>query len=232
MLDHVDAEIPALPASTVILARDGAEELEVFMIHRGADTAFGGMWAFPGGVVEESDIPSDTEPDPIPAARRAAARETMEEVGLEIDEDSLVWWSHWLPPLVAPRRFSTWFFLARADESHGDDRVGVDGNEVSEHRWIAPADALAAQAAGDLLLAPPTFVTLEQLYRYGDVSAAMSAASQMKFATEIAYDLNGARLCLFDGDADYGADTQDAHGPRHRLVMDNEAGWRYLNTAV
>ena len=53
VIDHPDAEQPASPAATIVLLRDGDGELEVLMIHRGADTAFGGMWAFPGGVIEE-----------------------------------------------------------------------------------------------------------------------------------------------------------------------------------
>lgn len=230
VIDHPDAEIRADPASTVVLARDGGGGLEVLMIHRGADTAFGGMWAFPGGVIEDDDVPHGSEPDPLPAARRAAVREAREEVGLVVDDTSLVWWSHWLPPTDSPRRFSTWFFVAPAGEEHFDEHVGVDGDEVHDHRWIAPSDALAAQAKGDILLAPPTYVTLEQLYRYDDVASTLAAADPLHFATEVAYDSCGVRLCLFDGDAGYGNADSDLPGPRRRLVMDDRAGWRYLNT--
>ena len=235
VIDHPDAEHPARPAATVILLRDGDGELEVLMIHRGADTAFGGMWAFPGGVVEPDDIPSDTARDPLPAARRAAARETHEEIGLHVESDSLVWWSHWLPPAansLSKKRYSTWFFVAPADHTHADQHVAVDGAEVSAHRWVAPAVALAMQAAGEIELAPPTFVTLEQLHRYGDVASAVAAADPHFFATEIVFGPDGTRICMWEGDAGYGFGDPLIQGARRRLVMDDDAGWRFLNTVV
>ncbi len=231
VIDHPAADRPASPASTVVLVRDGDGELEVLMIHRGADTAFGGMWAFPGGVIENDDVPPGTEPDPLPAARMAAVRETHEEVGLRVDEASLVYWSHWLPPADTPRRFSTWFFLAPAGDAHADEHVGIDGDEVHAHRWIAPANALAMQATGEMLIAPPTYVTLEQLHRYGDVASALAAADPASFVTEIAWAPDGARICLWEGDAGYGLGDPMVQGPRRRLVMDEMAGWRYLDTA-
>jgi 8-oxo-dGTP pyrophosphatase MutT (NUDIX family) len=231
VIDHPDVDQPAAPAATVVLVRDGDGELEVLMIHRGADTAFGGMWAFPGGVIEDADVPPGSEPDPLPAARRAAVRETHEEVGLHVDEASLVYWSHWLPPADTPRRFSTWFFLAPAGEAHADEHVGIDGEEVHAHRWIAPAIALAMQATGEMLIAPPTYVTLEQIHRYGDVESVLAAADPASFITEIALAPDGARICLWEGDAGYGLGDPMVQGPRRRLVMDERAGWRYLNTS-
>ena len=206
-----------------------AAELEVLMIHRGVDTAFGGMWAFPGGVIEPDDVPVGSGNDPLPAARRAAVREAHEETGLRVEEASLVYWSHWLPPDDSRRRFSTWFFLAPAGDEHGDDHVVLDDGEVLDHRWLAPAHALAMQASGEALIAPPTFVTLEQLARYGDVVSAIAAADPQHFATEIAFAPDGARICLWQGDAGYGLGDPMVQGPRRRLVMDEAAGWRYLN---
>lgn len=229
VIDHPDPERPAEPAATVVLLRDRGDEVEVLMIHRGAETAFGGMWAFPGGTIEVADVPSGTGSDPLPAARRAAVRETREELGLDVDEASLVYWSHWLPPDDSRRRFSTWFFVAEADEGHVDDRVTLDMGEINEHRWLAPANALAMQARGEALIAPPTFVTLEQLARYGDVASALASADPQQFATEIAYAPDGARICLWQGDAGYGLADPVVQGPRRRLVMDESAGWRYLN---
>jgi len=230
IIDHPDPERPADPAATVVLLRDGpSEELEVLMIHRGVDTAFGGMWAFPGGVIEPGDVPADTAPDPMPAARRAAVRETREEIGLVVDESSLVYWSHWLPPDDSRRRFSTWFFVAAADETHIDAHVVVEDAEILDHRWLAPANALAMQASGEALIAPPTFVTLEQLMRYGDVASAVGAADPVCFATEIAFAPDGARICLWEGDAGYGLGDPLVQGARRRLVMDEAAGWRYLD---
>jgi 8-oxo-dGTP pyrophosphatase MutT (NUDIX family) len=228
VIDHPDARNPALPAATVVLARDSPAGIEVLMIQRGAATAFGGMWAFPGGVIEEADVPDGSDGDPMPAARRAAVREALEEVALVIDEESLVFWSHWLPPDLAPRRFSTWFFLAPAVAAH--DVVGIDGHEVDDHRWVSPASALDLQQRGEIALAPPTMVTLDGLCQFASVADAVAEAEPIHFRTRVAQSASGVRLCLWEGDVAYDGGDADADGPRHRVVMDDEAGWRYLNT--
>ena len=233
VIDHADADVPARPAATVVLIRDGDGELEVLMIERGAGGAFGGVWAFPGGVVEEHDVPPGTEPDPLPAARAAAVRETHEEVGLVVDADSLVFWSHWLPPgrnSLSRKRFSTWFFVAPAHEhDHHEDRIAADTVEVENTRWVPPAVVLAMQERGEIEIVPPTYVTLTQLSRYGDVASALAAADPRYFATEIAFE-GETRICLWAGDVAYGGGDHTAPGPRHRLAMDARNGWRYLNT--
>ena len=71
---------PAIPAATVILLRDAADGIETLMLRRNSKLAFGGMWVFPGGRVEESD--GAGLDDEFAAARRAAVREAEEESGL------------------------------------------------------------------------------------------------------------------------------------------------------
>jgi 8-oxo-dGTP pyrophosphatase MutT (NUDIX family) len=153
VIDHPDTGRPARPAATVVLVRQGEGDIEVLMIRRHSRTAFGGMWAFPGGSVEDEDVPPGTAPDPLPAARRAAVRETVEEVGLVVAEEALVWISHWLPPAGAPIRFSTWFFVAAAQEGV----IEIDHGEVHEHRWLRPSEALASHNRGEIeLVTPPS----------------------------------------------------------------------------
>ena len=115
----VDDDVPpAIPAATVVLLRDGVDGLETLMLHRTSKVAFGGMWVFPGGKVEADDRHGDDPDDPEAeaAARRAASRESVEECGLLVEPHELVPFSHWTPPPITPRRFATWFFLARASE--------------------------------------------------------------------------------------------------------------------
>ena len=73
---------PARPAATVLLVRDGAAGLEVFMVVRHREIAFaGGALVFPGGRVEEADG-ALAGGDPLGAFRIAAIRETFEECGV------------------------------------------------------------------------------------------------------------------------------------------------------
>ena len=228
VIDHPNSPKPAHPASTVLLLRDGSTGVECLMIRRSSKTKFGGMWAFPGGRIEDEDIPEGTAPDPLPAARRAAARETAEEVGLTIDEHALVLLSHWLPPANAPVRFSTWFFTAA---SHGGE-IAIDENEVNDHRWFNAADALGAQRRGEIELVTPTFVTLTKLTSFSAAANAVAVREPEYFATRLAKAASGARVCLYEGDVAYRSGDCEAPGPRRRLTIDDVAGWRWEETVT
>ena len=209
------------PAATVVLLRDGSDGLETLMLRKNSKIAFGGMWVFPGGRVDDADHVGDDE---IASARRAAVRESVEEAGLAVDEGALVTFSHWTPPPISPKRFLTWFFLARAP-SH---EVSIDGGEIHEHDWMRPAQALERRDAGEIELAPPTFVTLHELTRSGSVDHALEAARTREpehFSTAISR-VDGGAVALWHGDAGYEDRAADRPGPRHRLWMLSD-GWRY-----
>ena len=205
--------------------RDGA--LEVLMLRRNSKIAFGGMWVFPGGRVDAEDRTAAGE-DEIASARCAAIRESEEEAGLRLDERALVTFSHWTPPPISPKRFLTWFFIARAPDAD----VTIDGGEIHEHAWLRPEDAFRRRDAGQIELAPPTFVTLHELARQPSVEAALAMARERtpeQFTTAIARVEAGA-VAMWHGDAGY--DDRDAArpGPRHRLWMLAD-GWRYERDA-
>ena len=80
-------------AATVVLLRDGDAGVEVLLGERPGDRgSFAGAWVFPGGAVDDADAAGDAI-DSEAAARRAAVRETLEEVGLRVDEAALVGFS-------------------------------------------------------------------------------------------------------------------------------------------
>jgi 8-oxo-dGTP pyrophosphatase MutT (NUDIX family) len=219
-------ETPPLPAATVIVLHDGAQGLETLLLRRDARGAFGGMWVFPGGRVDAIDADPSAPGDELAAARRAASREALEEAGLSLDPTSFVAFSHWLPPASAPKRFATWFFVARSTAGE----VAVDGGEIHEHAWLHPAAALARQQEGVLQLAPPTWVTLHELASFGSVDAVMSEARQRepeRYSTR-PIDVDGLPVLTWHGDAAYESGS-DGPGPRHRLWM-AEGGWRYERT--
>jgi len=215
---------PAVPAATAVLLREGEHGIETLMLRRNSKLAFaGGMWVWPGGRVDPGDyVASGADEDT--AARRAAVRETREEAGLELDEDDLVWFAHWTPPSISPKRFATWFFVTPAPE--GD--VHIDGGEIHDHRWIRPRDALRLRNELAIDLSPPTWITLEQLKDFTSVPAAMQVLTERPaeyFATRLA-SVEGGAVALYHGDAGYEAADPDQPGGRHRLWM-MTAGWRY-----
>ena len=210
-----------IPAATVVLARDGDDGIEVLMLRRNSRGAFGGMWVFPGGQVDADDDAGDE----IATAQRAAVREAMEEAGVIIDPEGLVPFSHWVPPLQAPKRFSTWFFLAPAPAVHD---VSVDGTEIHEHEWRRPADAVALRDAGEIELAPPTWVTLWRLSQADNVEEAVARARArppQRYETHMAV-ADGVMVATWPGDAAYDDGDLDKPGPRHRLAMLAD-GWRF-----
>jgi 8-oxo-dGTP pyrophosphatase MutT (NUDIX family) len=220
-------ERPAIPAATVILLRDTPAGVETLMLRRNSKLAFGGMWVFPGGRVDDGD--HDETRDAFAAARRAAVREAEEESGLVVAIDDLVPLSHWTPPPVTPKRFSTWFFVAPAPAG----AVTIDDGEIHEHMWVSPQGALDQRDDGVIELAPPTWVTLHTLARAadtGDAIARAAAADPPVFVTHIAKAADGL-AALWAGDAAYESGEADAPGPRHRLVM-TETAWRYERTGL
>ena len=212
------------PAATVIVLRDGADGLETLLLRRNSKIAFGGMWVFPGGRIDLADWAGLAAVEELEAARRAAVREAHEEAGLRLDPAGLHALSHWTPPATAPKRFLTWFFVARASS----DEVTIDRGEIHAHEWMRPAEALRRRDAQEIELAPPTWVTLAWSTTRTDVAAAVTAAatrSPERFATRIVLGSEGP-VALWHGDAAYEAETFDVDGPRHRLWM-SPTGWRY-----
>ncbi len=216
-----------IPAATVTLLRDGADGLETIMLRKNSKIAFGGMWVFPGGRVDDDDgEPGDAKEL---RARIAAAREAEEEASLSVDPAELVWFAHWTPPPVEIRRFSTWFFAARAPE--GD--VQIDDGEITDSQWIRPADALAKQRERAIELVPPTFVTLHQLDRYRTVDEALAGLGRdgpRTYVTQIVRSDEGM-VALWQGDAGYEACDASIEGPRHRLVMTKQ-GFRFDDSGL
>jgi len=225
----VDDELPpAIPAATVVLLRDGPDGLETLMLRRNSKLAFaGGAWVFPGGRIDPEDYPegaiSTDDAAVAVAARTAAVREAMEEAGLVVDPEGLVWFAHWTPGPLAARRFATWFFMARAPEG----AVTIDDGEIHEHLWIHPAEAMARRDAGEIELIPPTWMTLRLLAEEPTVDALLEAARAREpqiYVTHIAR-VDGGIASIWQGDAAYDDGDTTKPGPRNRLLMLAD-GWR------
>jgi len=226
-IESLEETSPAIPAATVVLLRD-APELQVLMLHKTSKIAFGGMWVFPGGRIDPEDHPEDGDIDQ--AARNAAARETLEEAGIIATADEFIYFAHWTPPPSTPRRFATWFFAARAE---GHDVV-IDGGEIQDHAWLNPTDALGRHAAGDIDLAPPTWITLHQLSLAANASDALDrlrTGEPKIFATRLGKRADGTRIAMWHGDAGYDDFDPDAAGERHRLVLAT-GGFVFENTVA
>ena len=225
-----------LAATCMAIRQPRDRKIEVLMVQRNPELSFGGMWTFPGGVVEPADGPvpdpldEDTQrweqPSLLATAAQAAVRETAEETALKCQTGSLAWFSHWIPPKIGPpKRFATWFFLA--PEHSGE--IVVDQTENAEARWVTASKALEMSAEGLFPLATPTWITLDDLAHFQDVPSLIdSAISQGPrwYHTHalglVGPDAPGMRALCWPGDAGYENSDIDAPGPRNRVVVDDK----------
>jgi glyoxylase-like metal-dependent hydrolase (beta-lactamase superfamily II)/8-oxo-dGTP pyrophosphatase MutT (NUDIX family) len=119
-----------------------------------------------------ADRTTGQPPDPgaLAAARAALLHgettlaDVAESLDLRLRTDLLAPISHWTTPPVMPRRFDTRFFVA---ELPPGIEPSFTTDEVLSHRWLTPAAALEAMAAGEIGLWPPTSATLQQLEHVG-----------------------------------------------------------------
>jgi len=219
--------VAAVPAATVLLLRDGAAGLEIFMVLRSSEMNFAaGALVFPGGKLD----PEDADPalqarcagleglDELHRGLRVAVvRETFEECGvllarphgsselvdadhaaavqkawrkalhdgevglreivereqLDLATDLLAPFAHWITPVVRPRRFDTYFYLAPVP--HGQEGLH-EGVEATDSLWVSPAPVLAEVEAGVRPMMFPTRANLDRLARSRTAAEAIAAA--------------------------------------------------------
>lgn len=151
-------DVTPILAASVILMR--GEPFEVLMIRRHEKASFvPNAWVFPGGTVDEADERGAV----LETMRVTAARELLEETSLSVDPAQLVWTSRWITPEGLPKRFDTYFFLARAND--GAEAV-IDHKEAVDMAWIAPAAAIET-----LDVVFPTMKNLEAIADYTSIDA-------------------------------------------------------------
>jgi 8-oxo-dGTP pyrophosphatase MutT (NUDIX family) len=99
-------------------------------------------------------------------AREVGFAEFLAERGLVLRSDLLTPWDRWLTPEFEPRRYDTYFFLARLPERQVTRDVGGEAEQVL---WGRPDELV------ELPMLPPTRVNLTALGGYGSVETAMAA---------------------------------------------------------
>ena len=91
---------------------------------------------------------------------------------LTLAVDQLVYFSHWITPVSAPRRYDTRFFVAAAPPAQSPLH---DNHETISHVWVRPATALDRHRKNDFKMRFPTTRTLEEFAAYDSVGALMAA---------------------------------------------------------
>lgn len=106
-------------------------------------------------------------------SRELSLTELLTRRGLVLRSDLLAPWAAWTTPVFEPKRYATWFFLARLPEGQVTRDVSTESASV---RWASAADAVAQVEAGELLMLPPTYLNCLELAALGDLDAALAEA--------------------------------------------------------
>ncbi len=94
-------------------------------------------------------------------SRAISLTELLRRRGLVLRTDLLAALSCWVTPSMRPRRYRTWFFVARLPEGQVARDVSTESDHVGWHSMRA---ALIEVAAGRMTMLPPTYATLAELY--------------------------------------------------------------------
>lgn len=129
--------------------------------------------------------------------------EICQDEGLQLAVDTIYYFSHWITPEGAPRRYDTRFFVTEAP----DGQVPLhDDRETIANVWIRPAEALERFAAGEFDLIFPTMRSLEALARFDTADEVLAAAAAINdvptILPKIVEDASGYRIIL-PGDPGY-----------------------------
>ena len=100
----------------------------------------------------------------------------LEKEDLYIPAGALAYYSHWVTAPGRARRFDTRFFVALAPEGQ---EGAHDETEHTHQMWIAPAEALARGARGEIELVYATEQTLKELAQVSDCQAMMEKAQKL-----------------------------------------------------
>ena len=124
----------------------------------------------------------------------------LESEGLTLAVDRLTYFSHWITPERAPRRYDTRFFAAIAPD---DQEAAADNVEAIHHVWVNPGQALARHHAGEFDMRTPTIRTLEQFATFPSADALFAGLRAQRAAPAIQPRIGPDGKPLLPGEAGY-----------------------------
>lgn len=152
-------------------------------------------------------------PDQQMAARLSLARRALHKKEMSLRDlakqekihfafDLLTPYAHWITPFIEKKRFNTRFFLARIPAG----QIPLhDAVEMTESRWMSPAEALTANRQTEIQLMPPTLRILEDISRFDNTETLLQSAKQHRIYPILlqSYRINGTLYLLLPHDPDY-----------------------------
>lgn len=97
----------------------------------------------------------------------------LEDRSLVLRTDLLGAWSGWLTPVFEPRRYRTWFFVARLPEGQVTRDVSTESSEVA---WLSASEAVTQVEQEQILMLPPTWLTCLDVAQHPGPDAVLDEA--------------------------------------------------------
>jgi 8-oxo-dGTP pyrophosphatase MutT (NUDIX family) len=135
-------------------------------------------------------------------AGRGAFWDMLDTERLTIPTDRLIYFAHWITPEESPLRFDTRFFVV---EMPAGQAATADDHEIVDVRWLSPAEALQANARGEISLRNATKRNVELFATVSSVAEMLAKLSARTFTTirpRIVTE-NGVNRTLMPGDPGY-----------------------------
>jgi 8-oxo-dGTP pyrophosphatase MutT (NUDIX family) len=122
----------------------------------------------------------------------AAGRMTLPELcvreNLVLACSALTYFSHWLTPPSVEKRFDTRFFVTTMPRGQ---HALADTEETADSDWITPTEALRRRARNEWQMIHPTWMTLDVIRGFEDVSSTLRAVMAESHLPVLTPELNG-----------------------------------------
>lgn len=184
--DHFDEEQRILRIGAI---REAFEEAGILLAERLDGTSFGEAC--------ELSVREDVDQG------RTAFLDVVRGLGVRLRLDSLTVFARWITPTMMPKRFDTWFYAVRAPS---DQVAACDGRETVDAEWIAPAEILRMEAAGERTVIFPTRMNVALLAEAISAEDCVARARERRLVTVLPVVETRAegRFLVLPSDAGYG----------------------------
>lgn len=111
-------------------------------------------------------------------AHELSMTEFLTRRGLVLRTDLLSVLGGWLTPNFEPKRYLTWFFVATLPEGQVTRDVSTESDQVE---WFPVREAIKLADAKQMMLLPPTYATMCELYDACSAEEALAHARDLPF---------------------------------------------------
>lgn len=126
--------------------------------------------------------------------------EMLKDEGLRLPLQHITYFSHWITPAGAPRRYDTRFFVAAAPPSQ---KPLHDNRETINHLWVRPAEALSLHKQKKFDMRTPTVNTLRLFAEHDSVTSLMTCMQALGDIPVIEPRINKDGLRVLPGQPGY-----------------------------